>query len=154
MFDSFKESMRRRQESRERTQRDRQRQEQARQADADRAEAMAQDRSRRMRAIRVITGDVKYRYAIIDTIRAVGHYEAYAGQLIDPDESTRRAIEQIQGQAFSIGADAVIHAQFHVVRYTIQRRQLLFTPVYETHLFGTAIKILGPPEDWGKEDGA
>ena len=152
MFDELKEKMRRQREARDKSGRDRDRAEQARKAESERAEAMAQDRDRRVRAIRIITGEVKYRYAILDTLRAAGYYETVGNQMIDPEESTRRAVAQLQLQAFRIGADAVIHAQYHIVRYTIQRRQLLFTPVYETHIFGTAIKILGPPDDWQKPE--
>lgn len=151
MLDSLKEKMRRTREDREKNRRDQDRKHQARQAEAQRAEAMAEERDRRIQAIRVITGEVKYRYAILDTIRTVGYYEVNGNQLIDPEEATRRAVVQLQDIAFRIGADAVIHAQYHIVRYAIQRRQMLFTPVYETHLFGTAIKVLGPPEDWEKD---
>jgi uncharacterized protein YbjQ (UPF0145 family) len=151
MLDSLKEKMRRTREEREKARRDQDRKHQARQAEAQRAEAMAEERDRRIHAIRVITGEVKYRYAILDTIRTVGYCEVLGNQPIDPEEATRRAVAQLQDIAFRIGADAVIHAQYHIVRYTIQRRQMLFTPVYETHVFGTAIKVLGPPEDWEKD---
>ena len=58
----------------------------------------------------------------------------------------------MQELAFSIGADAIIHAQYQVLRYTVQQRQMMFMPVYETHIFGTAIKVLGPPQDWKDTD--
>ena len=153
MLDSLKERMRRAREEREKIRREQERKHRSRHEEAQRAEAMAEERDRRMHAIRIITGEVKYRYAILDTIRAMGYYEVTGNELIDPEEATRRAVAQLQDQAFRIGADAVIHAQYQVIRYSIQRRQMLFTPVYETHVFGTAIKVLGPPEDWEKTDG-
>ena len=154
MLESLKEKMRRSRENRDKMRREHERRNQARNAEAHRAEAMAEERDRRVHAIRIITGEVKYRYAILDTIRAVGYYETMGNELIDPEEATRRAVENLQNEAFRMGADAVIHAQYHVLRYSIQRRQMLFTPVYETHVFGTAIKVLGPPDDWEKKDGA
>lgn len=152
MLDALMERMRHARENRDKARRDQDRKSRAQKAEEQRAEAAAQDRDRRVHAIRIITGEVKYRYAILDTIRATGYYEAIGHDLIDPEEATRRAIDNLQNEAFRIGADAVIHAQYHVLRYSIQRRQLMFTPVYETHVFGTAIKVLGPPGDWERKD--
>ncbi len=145
MFSSMKEKMRKAKLERERA-------EQALRAEAARAQAMEDERERRLRAIRVISGEVKYRYAVLDVLRTVGYAEFGGNQLIDPDEATRRAISQMQDLAFSIGADAVIHAQFQVLRYALPQRNMMQMPVYETHLFGTAIKVLGPPEDWQEPD--
>jgi len=145
MFSSMKEKMRKARLERERA-------EQALRVEAARAQAMEDERERRLRAIRVISGEVKYRYAVLDVLRTVGYAEFGGNQLIDPDEATRRAISQMQDLAFSIGADAVIHAQFQVLRYALPQRNMMQMPVYETHLFGTAIKVLGPPEDWQEPD--
>ncbi|MEJ0063727.1 MAG: hypothetical protein WDO70_11180 [Alphaproteobacteria bacterium] len=147
MLNDMREKLRRAKEARDKARMARDRAERIREEETARAKAMDEDRVRRMHTIRVITGDVKYRYAIIDTIRAVGFYEA-PGDIIDPHESTRLAITHMQEQAFRLGADAIIHAQYHLVRYAVQRRQMVFMPVYETHVFGTAIKVIGPPTDW------
>mgnify|MGYP001222288812 CR=1 FL=1 len=148
MLDSMKEKMRKAREEREKLRVEQERAARARQEEAARAQAMEIERERQVRSIRIITGEVKYRYAVLDTIRTIGYAEFSGNQLIDPDEATRRAVEQMQEVAFSIGADAVIHAQYQVLRYTVQQRQIALVPVYETHIFGTAIKVLGPPEDW------
>ena len=107
-------------------------------------------------AIRVLTGELKHRYAIIEPLQGFGYYTAEQGRTYDPTEATRRAIYSLQKQAFAVGADAVIHARFEIVRYLEQRgafggRGGGVVPAYETHAFGTAIKIVGPPRDW---DGA
>jgi uncharacterized protein YbjQ (UPF0145 family) len=148
MLGSMKDRMRKAQEAREKARQEQMRAEQAQRDEAAQARIMEEERERRLRAIRIIPGEVKYRYAILDTIRTIGYAEFSGNQLIDPDESTQRAIAQMQELAFSIGADAVIHAQFQVIRYTIQQRQMMSVPAYETHIFGTAIKIFGPPGDW------
>ena len=152
MFESMKEKMRKAQEERDKARRDHERAEQARRDEASRTKAMEEERERRIRSIRIIPGEVKYRYAVLDTVRTVGYAEFTGNQLIDPDEATRRAVTQLQDLAFSMGADAIIHAQYQVLRYSIQQRQMLFMPVYETHIFGTAIKVIGPPTDWQKPD--
>ncbi|MBP7252449.1 MAG: hypothetical protein KBA75_03065 [Alphaproteobacteria bacterium] len=152
MLGSMKEKMRKAREERERIRTERERAARTQQEEAARAAAMEEDREVRVRAIRIITGEVKYRYAVLDTIRTIGYAEFGGNQLIEPDQATQRAITQMQELAFSIGADAIIHAQYQVLRYTVQQRQMLYMPVYETHIFGTAIKILGPPQDWKDVD--
>lgn len=152
MFESMKEKMRKAQEERDKARRDHERAEQAKRDEAARTKAMEEERERRIRSIRIIPGEVKYRYAVLDTVRTVGYAEFTGNQLIDPDEATRRAVAQLQDLAFSMGADAIIHAQYQVLRYSIQQRQMLFMPVYETHIFGTAIKVIGPPTDWQKPE--
>ena len=152
MLGSMKEKMRKAREERERIRTERERPARTQQEEAARAAAMEEDREVRVRAIRIITGEVKYRYAVLDTIRTIGYAEFGGNQLIEPDQATQRAITQMQELAFSIGADAIIHAQYQVLRYTVQQRQMLYMPVYETHIFGTAIKILGPPQDWKDVD--
>lgn len=152
MLGSMKEKMRKAREERERLRTERERAERAAQEEAARAASMEEDREQLIRAIRVICGEVKYRYAVLDTIRTIGYAEFGGNQLIEPDQATQRAITQMQELAFSIGADAVIHAQYQILRYTVQQRQMQFMPVYEAHIFGTAIKILGPPQDWEKPE--
>jgi uncharacterized protein YbjQ (UPF0145 family) len=152
MLGSMKEKMRKAREERERIRTERERAARSHQEEAARAAAMEEDREVRVRAIRIITGEVKYRYAVLDTIRTIGYAEFGGNQLIEPDQATQRAITQMQELAFSIGADAIIHAQYQVLRYTVQQRQMMFMPVYETHIFGTAIKVLGPPQDWKDTD--
>ncbi len=152
MLGSMKEKMRKAREERERIRTERERSARAAQEEAARAASMEQDREQLVRAIRIITGEVKYRYAVLDTIRTIGYAEFGGNQLIEPDQATQRAISQMQELAFSIGADAIIHAQYQILRYTVQQRQMLYMPVYETHIFGTAIKVLGPPQDWKDED--
>lgn len=152
MLGSMKEKMRKAREERERIRTERERAARTQQEEAARAAAMEEDREVRVRAIRIITGEVKYRYAVLDTIRTIGYAEFGGNQLIEPDQATQRAITQMQELAFSIGADAIIHAQYQVLRYTVQQRQMLYMPVYETHIFGTAIKVLGPPQDWKDVD--
>ncbi len=148
MLGSMKDKMRKAREEREKARAEYERAERTKQEEAARAQAMEAEREQQVRGIRIISGEVKYRYAVLDTVRTIGYAEFGGNQLIDPDEATRRAIEQMQELAFSIGADAIIHAQYQVLRYTVQQRQMLYVPVYETHIFGTAIKVLGPPEDW------
>lgn len=148
MFDDMKEKMRRAKEAKEHARHERDRMEREYQSEAAKAQAAEEERERRIRSIRVISGDVKYRYVVLDTLRTVGYAEFSGNRLIDPDEATRNAMQQMQDLAFSLGADAVVHAQFQVLRYTIQQRQMYYVPVYETHIFGTAIKVMGPPTDW------
>ena len=148
MFDNLKESIKKANEEKAR-----QREEEARaQRMRDRqkeAEARAiEERERKILGIRIITGDVRYRYAILDTMRVFAHYEAEPGEAYDPTGATQRAMRQMQELAFSIGADAVIHAQYQILRYTTSKRGYADIPVYEVHAFGTAIKIMGPPSDW------
>lgn len=148
MFEDMKEKMRRAKEAKEQARHQRDRMEREYQSEAARAQAAEEERERRIRSIRIISGDVKYRYVVLDTLRTVGYAEFSGNRLIDPDEATRNAMQQMQDLAFSLGADVVIHAQFQVLRYTIQQRQMIYVPVYETHLFGTAVKVMGPPTDW------
>lgn len=109
-------------------------------------------REERIAAIRVITGDLKHRYAIVDTVRAFGLYTAQPGEDYDPTEATRRAQYHLQTQAIELGADAIIHATYQVLRYAEQRHMRQHpVPVYEVHAFGTAVKIVGPPTDWQAE---
>lgn len=152
MLGSMKDKMRKAREERDRQRTERERAERAAQEDAARSAALEEEREQRILGIRIITGEVKYRYAVLDTIRTIGYAEFGGNQLIDPDQATQRAIRQMQELAFSIGADAIIHAQYQILRYTVQQRQMLFMPVYETHIFGTAIKVLGPPQDWENPD--
>jgi hypothetical protein len=152
MFDSMKEKLRKAQEQRERLRREQERAEQKKREQARRAHEMDEERERRIRALRIIPGEVKYRYAVLDTVRSIGYAEFDDNQLIDPGEATKRAVALLQDLAFSKGADAVIHAQYQVLRYTIQQRHMVFMPVYETHIFGTAIKVLGPPQDWESDE--
>ncbi len=154
MFDSIKENLRKVNEERARARENQERKERARQQQTEMNAKARDERERKIASIRVITGDVKYRYAILDTLRVFSHYTAEPGQPYDPTASSAQATRMMQELAFSAGADAVIHAQYQIVRYTTQRRSFADVPVYETHLFGTAIKVMGPPSDWddGKED--
>jgi hypothetical protein len=152
MFETMKEKVRQAQQERDKLRREQLRAEKLQQEEDARAKALDDEREHRIRAIRVITGEVKYRYAVLEVLRTIGYAEFEGKQLIDPDAATRRAIEQIQDLAFSIGADAVIQAQYQILRYTVQHQHTIVTPVYETHLFGTAIKLIGPPPDWQKPD--
>jgi uncharacterized protein YbjQ (UPF0145 family) len=147
MFERFKERMQAAQKARELAAAARARQERERAQQAEQERKGEQERARRIRSIRVITGDVKYRYAIVDTVRAVGYYELEQHGVLLPDEATDRAIKQLQEKAFAVGADAVIHAVFHIMRYAVQRSRMHLVPAYEVHVFGTAIKVLGPPEE-------
>lgn len=153
MFDSLKENLKRANEERAKQREEEQRQEKLRQAQQQ-AEARAHDeRERKIASIRVITGDVRYRYAIIDTLRVFAHYTAEPNETYDPTQATRQATRDMQELAFAAGADAVIHAQYQIIRYVTTRRNYSDVPVYETHLFGTAIKIMGPPKDWDETHG-
>ena len=153
MFDGIREKLRQSQAASERAKAERERAEQAQRVQQERDRMAAEDRERRVRSIRIIPGDVKYRYVVLDTVRTVGYAEFGGNQMIDPDAATRQGLEQLQDLAFSMGADAIIHAQFQVMRYTVQGRQMQYIPVYETHIFGTAIRVVGPPEDWSAAGG-
>lgn len=114
----------------------------------------AYEREQRIATVRVITGDLKHRYIIVDTLRGFGLYTAQPGRDYDPTEATRRALYHLQTQAHDIGADAVIHARYEILRYA-EPRQLRQAPVptYEVHAFGTAVKVVGPPADWPADTG-
>lgn len=151
MFDSIKENLRKANEERAKMREEQDRKDRAKQQQDNANARLKEERERKIATIRVITGDVKYRYAILDTLRVFSHYTAEPGQPYDPTASSQQATRMMQELAFSTGADAVIHAQYQIVRYTTNRRNYADVPVYETHLFGTAIKVMGPPTDW--EDG-
>ena len=151
MFDAVRDFFRQSADARQKRQDDHVRREQARHQDAERRKRAEQERQRRIQGIRVITGEIRYRYAILETVRAHGFYLAEPGQPYHPTEATERAIRSLQEQAFALGADAVIHAQYQILRYTLERRQFQHTPAYEAHAFGTAVKILGPPPDWPEQ---
>ena len=106
----------------------------------------------RIAAVRVITGDIKYKYAIVNTVRAWAYVPYAPGRQADPHKTTDIAIYNLQREAMKMGADAVIHAQFHILRYEVTLRDGK-VPAYETHAFGTAVKILAPPDDWKTPDG-
>lgn len=111
----------------------------------------AQDREARIADVRVITGELKHRYVIVDTLTGFGHYAAEPGRDYDPTEATRRATYNLQQQAVALGADAVIHARYEILRYAEPRGgvgRLVPLPSYEVHAFGTAVRIVGPPADW------
>ncbi len=141
MFDSIKENMKRAADERAKKQAEEQRQQA-------RAQAQAQATEQKIASIRVITGDVRYQYVIIDTLRAFSHYVAEPGEPYDPTAATQMVTRQMQELAVAVGADAVIHAQYQIVRYYVQRRGYNDVPAYEAHLFGTAIRIVGPPPEW------
>ncbi len=103
-------------------------------------------------AVRVITGDIKYKYAIINTVRAWAYVPCFPGAGSDPHQASDIAIYNIQKEALRVGADAVIHAQFHILRYEQPMRDGQIMAAYETHAFGTAVKILAPPDDWRAEN--
>jgi Putative heavy-metal-binding len=105
----------------------------------------------RIMAVRVITGDIRYKYAIMNTVRAWAYVPCPPGRGGDPNQATDIAIYNIQREAARMGADAVIHAQFHIMRYEI-RLQEGPAPAYEVHAFGTAVKITGAPEEWKTPD--
>jgi hypothetical protein len=151
MFDSIKENLRKVNEASAKAREEHERKERAKQQQAEMNARQKDERERKIATIRVITGDVKYRYAILDTLRVFSHYTAEPGQPYDPTASSQQATRMMQELAFSTGADAVIHAQYQIVRYTTQRRGYADVPVYETHLFGTAIKVMGPPVDWEED---
>lgn len=148
MFDGLKESLKRANEERARAKEEEARQEKQRQARLDADARAAEARERKINSIRIITGDVRYRYAILDTLRVFAHYTAEPGQAYDPTAASMQATRQMQELAFAAGADAVIHAQYQIIRYTTTRRNYSDVPVYEAHLFGTAIRVIGPPPDW------
>ncbi len=148
MFDSIKENLRKANEERAKAREEQDRRDRAKQQQDNVNARLKEERERKIATIRVITGDVKYRYAILDTLRVFSHYTAEPGQPYDPTASSQQATRMMQELAFSTGADAVIHAQYQIVRYTTNRRNYADVPVYETHLFGTAIKVMGPPTDW------
>ena len=106
----------------------------------------------RIAAIRVITGDIRYKYAIINTVRAWAYVPCPSGHAADPHQATDIAIYNLQREALRHNADAVIHAQFHILRYEVPVQDGMMA-AYETHAFGTAVKILGAPEDWKTPDG-
>lgn len=148
MFDALKESLKRANEDREKKREEELRQEKLRQARLSAEERARDERERKIASIRIITGDVRYSYVVVDTLRVFAHYMAEPGEAYDPTASTNRAMRDMQELAFAAGADAVIHAQYQILRYTTTRRTYTDVPVYETHLFGTAVKIVGPPRDW------
>jgi uncharacterized protein YbjQ (UPF0145 family) len=152
VFDAIKESLKRAAAERARNREEAQRAERGRQEQAQHQARMNAEKERQVASIRVITGEVKYRYAIIDTLRVFAHYVAEAGEPYDPTASTVRATRMMQELAHSAGADAVIHAQYQIIRSTATRQGYADVPAYETHLFGTAVKIIGPPSDWDKTD--
>ncbi len=102
----------------------------------------------RINAVRVITGDIRYKYAIVNTVRAWAYVPCPPGMGADPHQATDIAIYNIQREALRVGADAVIHAQFHILRYEQPTKDGDIMAAYETHAFGTAVKILAPPDDW------
>jgi uncharacterized protein YbjQ (UPF0145 family) len=154
MFDSLKDSLKKANEERAKLREEELRKQKSRERQRETEERIAEDRERKIQSVRVITGDVRYRYAILDTLRVFAHYIAEPGEAYDPTAATQQATRQMQELAFAAGADAVIHAQYQILRYTATRRNYADVPVYEAHLFGTAIKIMGPPSDWDDEAGA
>lgn len=120
-----------------------------RQYEESRRAEYAYEREQKIEAMRVLTGDLKHRYAVVETLQGFGHYVAPADAEYDPMEATRRAAYHLKAQAVDLGADAVIHAQYQIVRYTENRgARYIPLPVYEVHVFGTAIRIVGLPTDW------
>jgi hypothetical protein len=152
MFDNIKENLRRATEERAKAKAEADRKARQRESEAAADARVQEARERKINTIRIITGDVKYRYAILDTLRVYAHYMAEPGQAYDPTASSVQATRLMQELAYSTGADAVIHAQYQIIRYTTSRRNYVDVPVYETHLFGTAVKIIGPPQDWDEEE--
>ena len=152
IFERFKEAARRAKEERERKKAEQQETERQRQREAEALRRAEFERQRKISNIRVITGDVKYRYAIMDTVRSWTVYVPEGNAPYDPTEGVGRAIRYLQEQAIRHGADAVIHAQFEILRYTTQRGKYHNVPCYEVYAFGTAIKIVGPPQDWVNEE--
>ena len=112
---------------------------------------MDEEMKARIAAIRVITGDIKYKYAIVNTVRAWAYVPCPPGMGTDPHQATDIAIYNLQREALRVGADAIIHAQFHILRYEQPAPNGGFMVGYETHAFGTAVKILAPPDDWKTE---
>jgi uncharacterized protein YbjQ (UPF0145 family) len=146
MFDSLKEGLKRAAEERNRAREETER----RTREANYAKEGAE---RKIASIRVITGEVKYRYVILDTLRVFAQYVAEPGAPYDPTASSQKATRLMQELAYSTGADAVIHAQYQILRHDTVRKGYSNVPVYETHLFGTAVKIMGPPADWEENKG-
>jgi hypothetical protein len=105
----------------------------------------------RIAAVRIITGDIRYKYAIINTVRAWAYVPCPPGRAPDPHQASDVAIYNLQREAVRQQADAVIHAQFHILRYEVPTEDG-YMAAYETHAFGTAVKILGAPEDWKTPD--
>lgn len=130
----------------EREMRDKMREQERQERERQNAEMKA-----RIAAIRVITGDIKYKYAIINTVRAWAYVPCPPDRAPEPHQATDIAIYNIQKEALRMGADAVIHAQFHILRYEVPIREGMMS-AYETHAFGTAVKILAPPDDWKTPD--
>jgi len=113
-----------------------------------RAQEYAEARDRKIESVRILTGELKHRYVIVDALRGFGHYIAPEVGTYDPLEATRRATLHLQTQAADIDADAVIHARFEIIRYTENRgARYSSVPVYEVHAFGTAVRIVGPSPD-------
>lgn len=106
------------------------------------AEEMA--REERIASVRIITGDITWRYEIANTIRAYARTVQRAGQPVDPVASTDTAIRLLQEEAEEVGAQAVIHVQYHILRFEVPGERHMLQ-VYETHAFGTAVRILAPP---------
>jgi uncharacterized protein YbjQ (UPF0145 family) len=151
MFESLKEGLKRAAEENKRAREESERLARAKKAQLEAEAAAASARERKITGIRIITGEVKYRYAILDTLRVFAQYIAEPGEPYDPTASSAKATRLMQELAYSSGADAVIHAQYQIVRYSTSTQGYTNVPVYETHLFGTAVKIIGPPADWEEE---
>lgn len=111
-------------------------------------ERMAHERQARIDGIRVFTGELKHRYHVVETLRGIGIYYAPPQEAeYDPLEATRRAIYNLQEQAADLGADAVVHARYEILRYMQNTGQQRAVPVYEVHAFGTAVRIIGQSPD-------
>lgn len=151
MFDNLKEQLKKANEERARAREEEERKQRLREKQRETEQRLAEERERKIQNLRIITGDVRYRYAVIDTLRVFAHYSAEPNESYDPTAATQKAMRQMQELAFAAGADAVIHAQYQILRYTTTRRGYSDVPVYEAHLFGTAIKIMGPPPEWDAE---
>jgi hypothetical protein len=107
------------------------------------------EREKKIEAVQIITGDIKHQYVIVRPLAGFGHYIAPPNEEYDPLEATRRATYHLQAQAVDAGAEAVIHTQFHIIRYSEPRGpRYAPLPAYEVHAFGTAIRVVGPPTDW------
>lgn len=110
-------------------------------------ERMAHERQARIDGIRVFTGELKHRYHVIETLRGIGIFFAPPQEAeYDPMEATRRAMYHLQEQAADLGADAVVHARYQILRY-LQSTGQRAVPVYEVHAFGTAVRIIGQSPD-------
>ena len=95
VFDAIRDSLRRAAAEREKNREEAAKAERSRQQQADARARAEAEKERQIAAIRVITGEVKYRYAIIDTLRVFAHYVAEPGEPYDPTASTIRATEGI-----------------------------------------------------------